>query len=57
MFRGHKRSDWVAVRTHYASDKARAGTLNEHIPGRLNVLFKLKSKDGIVYRVANVSLL
>jgi len=57
MFRGHKRSDWVWVRRHCASDKARAGTLNRRIPGRLNALFKLKSKDGIVYRVANVSLL
>ncbi|KAF8415915.1 hypothetical protein BGX38DRAFT_1244983, partial [Terfezia claveryi] len=35
----------------------RPGTLNGRIPGRLNALFKLKSKEGIVYRVANVSLL
>ncbi|KAF8440641.1 hypothetical protein BGX38DRAFT_1205503 [Terfezia claveryi] len=57
MFRKQQRSDWVWVRRHRASDVARPGTLNGRIPGRLNALFKLKSKEGIVYRVANVSLL
>ena len=57
MFRGHKRSDWVWVRRHCASDKACAGTLNGRIQGRVNALFKLKSKHGIVYRVANISRL
>ena len=57
MFRGQRRSDWVWVRRHPGSDMARSGSLNGRMPGRLNALFKFKSKEGVVYRVANVSLL
>jgi len=57
MFRGQWRYDWVWVRRHYASDTARPGMLNGRIPTRLNALYKLKSKEGLVYRLANVSLL
>ena len=35
-------------------DGAQPGSLNGHIPGRLNALFKL-NKAGIVYRLAHVS--
>jgi len=57
MFRGQWRCDWVWVRRHYASDTARPGRFNGRIPARLNGLFKLKSKEGLVYRLANVGLL
>jgi hypothetical protein len=57
MFRGQKRADWVWIRRHLASDMAQPGTLNGRLPGRLNALFKFKSKEGGVCRVANVRLL
>ena len=49
-FRGReKRNDWVWIRKHPASDDAPLGTLNGRITGRLNALFKLTSKEGMVY--------
>jgi len=57
IFRGYKLYNWVWIKRHYALEKACAGTLNGYIPGRLNILFKLKSKDRIVYQMANISLL
>jgi hypothetical protein len=55
-FRGKKRNDWVWVRRHVASD-AGQHTLNGCIPGRLNAVFKISGKEGIVYRLAHVTLL
>ena len=46
--RGSKRNDSVWVRRQPASDRVPAGTLNERVPGRLDVIFKLTSK-GVVY--------
>ncbi|KAF8427419.1 hypothetical protein EV426DRAFT_589943 [Tirmania nivea] len=56
-FRGQRRNNWVWVRRHAASGMVQSNSLNGQIPGRLNVLFKLKSKEGKVYRLAHITLL
>ena len=56
-FRGQKRSDWIWVRRHAASDQGQQGSLDGRRVAKLNALFKLKSRDGIVYRLAHVTLL
>ena len=56
-FRVQRRNDWVCVRRHAALDRTEPGTLNGRMPGRLNALFKLKHKNGKVYRLAHVTLL
>ena len=43
-------------KTHPALDTVSVGTLNEHLPVRLDALFKLTSKS-IVYQLAYVTLL
>jgi hypothetical protein len=54
-FRGKgKRNDWVWVKRHLTSDKACAGMPNGRIVGRLNALFKLVTREGVVYRLAHV---
>ena len=55
-FGGSKRNDWVCVRRHPGSDTAQPGTLNGHVPDRLDAVFNLTSR-GIVYRLAYVTLL
>ncbi|KAF8426002.1 hypothetical protein EV426DRAFT_715912 [Tirmania nivea] len=44
-FRGQRRNDWIWVRRHVASGMGQSNSLNGRIPGRLNMLFKLKSKE------------
>ncbi|KAF8418351.1 hypothetical protein EV426DRAFT_520186, partial [Tirmania nivea] len=56
-FRGQQRNDWVWVRRHPASGGRQPNLLNGRIPGSLNALFKLTSKEGMVYRLAHVTLL
>jgi len=56
-FRGQKRSDWICVGRHTALDWLQQGSLNRGHMAKLDALFKLKSRDGIVYRLAYVTLL
>jgi hypothetical protein len=56
-FRGGKRNDWIWVRRHEESDRMQQGTLNGRRPAKLNALFKLKSEDGTIYRLAHVTML
>jgi len=56
-FRGQKRSDWIWVGRHAPSERLQQGSLNGQRVAKLNALFKLKSRDGIVYRLAHVTLL
>ena len=40
-----------------ALDEATVGTLNRRIPGQMNALFKLISKDGMIHQRAHMHML
>ncbi|RPB21015.1 hypothetical protein L211DRAFT_851758 [Terfezia boudieri ATCC MYA-4762] len=56
VFREQERYNWIWVRRQRTSDEA-SGTLNGRIPGRINALLKVISREGMVYRLAHVDLL